>query len=101
RRAEVRLAPAEIRARDHGPHARERTGCRRFDPHDPGMRVRGAENLRMKHPRLFEVGHVARPARDLLERVDPPDGLPADPLARRHVPALDRAHATTASITLR
>jgi hypothetical protein len=55
----------------------------------------------MQHPRLFEVGHVACTPRHLLERVDAADGLPDDSLARSHVPALDRPHATTASITLR
>ena len=68
--AEVRVAPVEVGAGDHGVDAGARRARRVTSMRpDPRVRVRRPQKRGVQHPRLGQVGDIARPSRDLVQRV--------------------------------
>jgi len=87
-RARQRRQVLEVLSGEDGDDTRSGGGLRRVDALDPGMRVRGAEDRHLGHPRQLEIVEVLRGAGDQARVLDTPDGL-ADELggcfrSRRH-----------------
>ena len=78
RGAEVRVAPVEVGAGDHGVDAGHGARGGHVDRPDPRVRVRRPQQRGVQHPRLAQVGDIARPSRDLVHRVGPADGSADD-----------------------
>ncbi len=66
---------ADVSPGDHGEDTRQRLGRRRVDADDAGVGVRAVEQLAPQHIIERQVGRIDRQAGDLLDAVDPGDGL--------------------------
>ena len=84
RGAEVRVAPVEVGAGDHGVDAGHGARARVTSMRpDPRVRVRRAQERGVQPCPAAQVGDVARPARDLVQRVGPRHGSADDAERRR------------------
>ena len=100
--AEVRVAPVEVGAGDHGVDAGHGARGARVDRPDPRVRVRRAQERGVQHPRPRQIGDVARPSRDLVQRVGPRHGSADDAeRAARGLTGRGAAHARMASTIFR
>ena len=100
RRAEVRIAPGEVGAGQHGHHAGQRAGPSGLHAREAGVSVRRAKHPGVSHARQHEIRHVPRAAGDLLDRVDAREG-PADDPERTRAHRSPPPAATMASTILR
>jgi hypothetical protein len=89
-----RLEPVgdEIRARQHGEHARARERRRRIDAHDARMGVRRADHRRIRLTGKVDVVRVAPGAGDQARILPTTDGL-ADAVWRRTRARSEKRHA--------
>jgi len=98
RRPVIRIAPGEIGAGDRGKDARQHASARDVHAPDASVGIRRAQHLRVSHARHGEIGHVARAAGDLLERVHTGHGLTDDAQRSRAHRAFSAAARTASTI---